>query len=102
MAVLPNSEWAILDIRVDCTDRRGCAPVRHRLGFVTTEETTKSERPAVLDIVALLADLPAEGLARAQVGTVVEPLDDKTVLVEFTDDHGRAYTIGPCARARIC
>jgi hypothetical protein len=37
----------------------------------------KNERPSVLDVVALLADLPAQRLARGQVGTVVEQLDDE-------------------------
>jgi hypothetical protein len=64
-------------------------------------ETSRNERPAVLDVVALLADVPAEGLARGQVGTVVEPLDDKTVLVEFSDDQGRAYVIAPCPCADL-
>ena len=64
-----------------------------------TEEPAK--RPAVLDVVALLADLPAEGLARGQVGTVVESLDRSTVLVEFTDDQGRAYAIAPCPRSEL-
>ena len=51
---------------------------------------------SVLDVVALLADVPAHGLARGQVGTVVELLDDRTVLVEFGDDDGRAYAVVPC------
>jgi hypothetical protein len=55
-------------------------------------------RPLELDVVALLADLPEAGLARGQVGTVVEPIDDNTTLVEFSDDDGRAYAIVPCAR----
>jgi hypothetical protein len=58
-------------------------------------------RPSVLDVVALLADLPAVGLARGQVGTVVELLDEQTVLVEFSDDDGRAYAIVPCPRANL-
>jgi hypothetical protein len=66
-----------------------------------TEQAKKTERPAVLDVVALLAELPREGLARGQVGTVVEPLDERTVLVEFTDDQGRAYAIAPCARSEL-
>jgi len=66
-----------------------------------TEEMTKSKRPSVLDVVALLADLPAEGLARGQVGTVVEPLDERTALVEFTDDQGRAYAIAPCPHSEL-
>ena len=63
--------------------------------------TNRTERPSVLDIVALLADLPAAGLARGQVGTIVELLDDKTALVEFSADDGRAYAIVPCPRANL-
>jgi hypothetical protein len=38
---------------------------------------------------------------RGQVGTVVESLDDKTALVEFSDDRGRAYSVVPCAKADL-
>ena len=55
-----------------------------------------SERPSVLDTIALLVDLPAQGLARGQVGTVVERLNDQNSLVEFSDDEGKAYAIAPC------
>jgi uncharacterized protein DUF4926 len=55
-----------------------------------------SKRPTAFDVVALLDDLPEERLARGQVGTVVETLDERTVLVEFADDQGRAYAIIPC------
>jgi hypothetical protein len=48
-------------------------------------------------VVALLAERPKEGLARGQVGTVVETLDKDSVLVEFSDDEGRAYAVVPCA-----
>jgi len=65
------------------------------------KEAAKSDRPALLDVVALLADIPSDGLARGQVGTVVELLDGKTVLVEFADDQGRAYAITPCRRADL-
>ncbi len=58
--------------------------------------TAKSNRPTVLDVIALLVDLPAEALVRGQVGTVVELLDKDTVLVEFSNDEGRAYAIAPC------
>jgi hypothetical protein len=57
----------------------------------------KSSRPSVLDVVALLVDLPAAGLARGQVGTVVETVGKDTVLVEFSGDDGRAYAIAPCS-----
>ena len=58
-------------------------------------------RPDVLDVVALLADLPAAGLARGQVGTVVERLDDEALLVEFSDEDGRAYAVAACPRADL-
>lgn len=63
--------------------------------------TTKGRPPAVPDVVALLADRPADGLARGQVGTVVEALDSNTVLVEFSDDKGRAYALVPCSAADL-
>ena len=53
-------------------------------------------RPALLDVVALLADRPDLGLFRGAIGTVVEPLDDETSLVEFSDDDGRAIAIMAC------
>ena len=56
----------------------------------------ETEQPQVLDVVALLAELPAERLGRGQVGTVVELLDGETVLVEFSDEDGRAYAVEPC------
>jgi hypothetical protein len=57
--------------------------------------------PILFNVVALLIDLPAVGLARGQVGTVVESLDEKTTLVEFSDDDGRAYVVVPCPRAEL-
>jgi len=62
---------------------------------------TRSEAPSLLDVVALLTDLPTQGLARGQVGTVVELLDDKALLVEFSDDQGRAYAVAPCQGADL-
>lgn len=61
----------------------------------------QNEAPSLLDVVALLADLPAQGLARGQVGTAVEQLDDKTWLVEFSDDDGRAYAVAQCQAADL-
>ncbi len=57
--------------------------------------------PSVLDVVALLCDLPERGLARGQVGTVVESLGEATALVEFSDDEGRAYAIAPVPRVEL-
>jgi len=61
----------------------------------------ESERASVLDVVALLTDLPAQRLARGQVGTIVEQLDNKTLLVEFSDEQGHAYALAPCPRADL-
>jgi hypothetical protein len=66
-----------------------------------TKKGAKNERPSILDVVALLTDLPEQQLARGQVGTIVEQLDDKTLLVEFSDDQGRAYAVTPCPRADL-
>lgn len=49
---------------------------------------TRTETPSLLDAVALLTDISARDLTRGQVGTVVEQLDDKTALVEFSDGQG--------------
>ncbi len=45
----------------------------------------------LLDVVALLEDLPSRGLVRGQVGTVVEKLGPDVFEVEFSDSQGRAY-----------
>ena len=57
--------------------------------------------PVVLDVVALLTDIPDRRLARGQVGTVVQQLDEVTSLVEFSDEQGHAYAIAPCPRADL-
>jgi hypothetical protein len=53
--------------------------------------------PRLLDVVALLSDVPEHGLLRGQVGTVVEVLDG-ALEVEFSDDDGKTYAelaLGP-------
>jgi hypothetical protein len=69
--------------------------------MMSATKNSKDERPSVLAAVALLTDLPAQRLARGQVGTIVEQLDDKTALVEFSDEQGRAYAVTPCRRADL-
>jgi hypothetical protein len=52
--------------------------------------------PPLLAHVALLVDLPEEGLTRGETGTVVEHLSNGTeeaVLVEFADDYGQTYSM---------
>jgi hypothetical protein len=68
---------------------------------MTMKRRPRNEGPSVLDVVALLTDLPAQTLARGQVGTAVEQLDDKTWLVEFSDDDGRAYAVAQCQAADL-
>ena len=45
----------------------------------------------MLSVVAVLEDLPEEGLLRGQVGTVVEDLAPGVYEIEFCDDEGRTY-----------
>ena len=47
----------------------------------------------MLSGVALLEDLPQEGLVRGQVGTVVESWAPGVYEVEFSDDNGRTYAM---------
>lgn len=47
----------------------------------------------MLAVVAVMEDVPEEGLVRGQVGTVVEFLDKDVYLVEFSDDRGRAWAM---------
>lgn len=72
------------------------------LGVVMFRSKAKpQEQSGTLDVVALLAYRPADKLLRGQVGTVVETLDGDAVLVEFSDDKGRAYAVLPCARSEL-
>ena len=45
----------------------------------------------LLSVIALLEDLPASGLKRGQVGTIVELLAPDVYEVEFSDDAGQTY-----------
>lgn len=46
----------------------------------------------LLDVVALLNEIPAEKLSKGQVGTIVEELDGGAYEVEFADKKGKAIT----------
>lgn len=50
-----------------------------------------SQTIQLLNEVALTQDLPQRGLARGQVGTVVESLAPDVYEVAFSDDDGRTY-----------
>jgi hypothetical protein len=54
-------------------------------------EIRSKMEPKLLDVVALLEDLPSRGLVRGQVGTVVEILSPGVFEVEFSGDDGRSY-----------
>jgi hypothetical protein len=58
-------------------------------------------QPAMLDVVALLADLPSASLERGDVGTIVEALDATTWLVEFADRDGQMYALQPVATDQL-
>ncbi|MCU1267344.1 MAG: hypothetical protein JWM21_3662 [Acidobacteria bacterium] len=45
----------------------------------------------VLDVVALMEEVPDHGLRRGEVGTVVDQWKDGAYEVEFSDDSGEAY-----------
>jgi hypothetical protein len=53
--------------------------------------TPHNDAIRLLDVVALIDDLPDGRLLRGQVGTVVEELAPGVFEVEFADDEGRTY-----------
>lgn len=52
-----------------------------------------SDSIKLLDVVALMEDLPEHALRRGQVGTVVESLAPGVFEVEFCDNSGRTYAL---------
>ncbi len=64
--------------------------MRARSNIAASERTAAFE---MLSAVALLQDLPEHGLARGQVGTVVEELAPGVYEVEFCGDDGRTYAM---------
>ncbi|HEY0070401.1 MAG TPA: DUF4926 domain-containing protein [Chloroflexia bacterium] len=55
----------------------------------------------LLDVVAVIEDIPARGIHRGQVGTVVELLADGVFEVEFNDDEGRTYATFPLSADQL-
>jgi hypothetical protein len=47
----------------------------------------------LLDVVALLQDLPELGLIRGQVGTIFEMYEPDVFEVEFIDSNGHTYAL---------
>jgi Domain of unknown function (DUF4926) len=55
----------------------------------------------LLDVVALLEDLPELGLYRGQVGTIVEEYEPGVFEIEFSDTTGRAYAVETLAKSQL-
>ena len=55
----------------------------------------------MLDVVALLLDMPIEGLKKGQVGTVVEIFDKGMFEIEFVDKLGRTVAMLPIHKSAI-
>jgi len=55
----------------------------------------------LLDVVALTQDLPARGLQRGQVGTIVEVLAPDVFEIEFSDNDGRTYAMAALPAAQL-
>src|SRR5205814_9552433 len=84
-------------IRVDYPGRRADAPISD----VLCAEVRLMAAIRLLDVVALVTDLPERRLARGQVGTVVERLAPGVYEVEFSDDQGRTYAQLPLRREQL-
>ena len=55
----------------------------------------------LLNVVALLDDVPAKALRRGQVGTIVEVLAPGMFEVEFSDLEGRTYATAALPATRL-
>ncbi len=55
----------------------------------------------LLDVVALLADKPEEGLVSGHVGTVVEVFSPDVFEVEFLDRTGHTFALAELKRSEI-
>ena len=52
-----------------------------------------SRTPILYDVVAVLQDVPDQGVKAGWVGTIVEELDTGVFLVEFADAQGRTLLL---------
>jgi hypothetical protein len=55
----------------------------------------------LLDVVAVIEDVPEKGLRRGEVGTVVERWKDGAFEVEFSDDSGEAYAFAALSEDQL-
>jgi Domain of unknown function (DUF4926) len=53
----------------------------------------KAQHLELLDAIVLDKDLPAIGLQRGTIGTIVEVINADTFLVEFSAPNGESYAI---------
>ena len=61
----------------------------------------EQEPVKLLDVVALLANKPKEGLVAGHVGTVVEVFSPDVFEVEFLDSEGRTFSLTELTRKEI-
>ncbi len=59
------------------------------------------ENLKLLDVVALLEDVPELKLHRGEVGTIVEEFEDGSVEVEFADKRGVAYAFADLPKSKL-
>ncbi|MBU1822384.1 MAG: DUF4926 domain-containing protein [Bacteroidetes bacterium] len=59
------------------------------------------EEIELLDVVVLTKPIPALGLRKGAIGTVVELLDKDVFLVEFADTNGTAYAMPVLSAAEL-
>lgn len=55
----------------------------------------------LLDVVALIENLPELGLYRGQVGTIVEVYEPGIFEVEFSDQQGQTYALETLSEQQI-
>jgi Domain of unknown function (DUF4926) len=55
----------------------------------------------LLDVVALISDVPKKALQRGQVGTIVEVLAPGVFEVEFSDLEGRTYALAALPESHL-
>jgi Domain of unknown function (DUF4926) len=53
----------------------------------------KDETIKLLDVVALLKEVPEKKLLRGQIGTVIERYTDTDFEVEFSDNNGKTISM---------
>ena len=98
---LPNADRAVIDaaklrgycLNADHPRGKQKARVFSRRATSGSKEESMSEEVKLLDVVALTGDLPAKGLRRGQVGTIVEVVAPGVFEVEFCDHEGRTWAM---------